>query len=51
MVTLEVFDAAWHVLTIVGLLFGQRVRTRAWDRCSAGGNATSKESETQRDGC
>ena len=50
--TSEVFDAARHAPAIVGLLFGQRVRTRAWDGCSAGstGNATIKESETRRGG-
>lgn len=46
----EVFDATRHVLVIVGLLFGQRVRTRAWDGCSAGRNATIKESGTRSDG-
>ena len=49
--TSEVSDATRHVLAIVGLLFRQRIRTRAWDGCSAGSNAIIKESETRRDGC
>lgn len=49
-VMLEVFGEAQHALAIVGLLFEPRVRTRARDGCSAGSNATIKESETRRDG-
>ena len=49
-VMLEVFGVARHALAIVGLRFRQRVRTRTWDVCSAGSNATIKESETRRDG-
>jgi len=47
---LEVFDAARHAWHIA-LSFAQRVQTRAWDRCSAGRNATIKESDARRDGC
>ena len=48
---LEVLSATWHAPVIGGLLSGQRVRTRASNRYSAGSNATIKESNAPRDGC
>ena len=34
----------------MALSFGQGVRIYAWDGCSAGSNATIKESDARRDG-
>ena len=51
---LEVIDATQYVFAMVGLLFGQRVRTKglgtAWDGPSAGSNITIKVWDRRRDG-